>query len=125
MSNAVYTIQLTRCESLFTTIHVHKSGHGAMEFRGDGMWQWGFNPGVNDPGLDHLRNHGRNICWAEWWHNGLLGMHTCILHAEGGPFCVHDRHDDYLFMTKIWDFAHMKESEVLELSDKELRVESI
>jgi len=109
---------------MFAEITVHKSGHGRMLFGGDAMWQWGFGTVEgSDGGLDHLRNHRSAICWAEWLHNGLLGMHTTILHAEGGPFCVHDKHDDYAFMNKIWDFANMQESEVLAHSDEELRVD--
>lgn len=124
MTNPVYTLELTNAEHLFTTIRVHKSGHGVMEFRGDGMWQWGFGqPPNSDAGVDHLRNHEQNICWAEWLHNGLLGMHTTIFHAEGGPFCIHDRHEDYEFMNKLWRFAHMKESQVLALPRSELRVD--
>ena len=123
MTNPVYTIELTRNDYLFSEITVHKSGHGRMLFKGDGMWHWGLGMTANDSSLDHLRNHRQNICWAEWLHNGLLGMHTTILHAEGGPFCVHDGHDDYEFMNKLWAFAEMKESEVLKHSDEELKVE--
>jgi len=124
MKNSVYTIELTQNDHLFTEITVHKSGHGRKVFRGDGMWQWGFGqPEGSEGSLDHLRSHGQRICWSEWLANGLAGMHTCILYAEGGPFAVHDKHDDYAFMNKLWDFANMKESDVLALSDEELRVE--
>jgi hypothetical protein len=125
MTKPVYTIELTRNDHLFTEIAVHKSGHGRMVFGGDGMWQWGFGTGSSDGSLDHLRSHRKKICWAEWLHNGLLGMHTCILYAEGGPFVVHDRHADYDFMNKLWDFANMLESDVLKLSDEELKVENL
>ena len=122
MNLPVYTLELTRNDYTFTEITVHKSGHGRMIFGGDGMWQWGHGMSNGDGSLDHLRSHRKKICWAEWLHNGLMGMHSTILHAEGGPFCVHERHDDYAFMNKIWDFANMEESEVLKLSDDELRV---
>lgn len=123
MGKPVYTLEVTRRDYMFTEITVHKSGAGRMVFTGDGMWQWGFGNECGDGDTDHLRSHRQAICWAEWLHNGLMGMHTTILHAEGGPFSIHDRHDDYAFMNKIWDFANMKESEVLKLSDEELKSE--
>ncbi len=32
---------------------------------------------------------------AQRFHDALEGYHSCILHAEGGPFCVHSEHGDF------------------------------
>ena len=110
MSNPVFTLELVEAEQCFTTIEVHKSGHGRMEFRGDGMQMWGSTSG--DGSTDHIRSHGKHICWAEWLHNVLEGWHTCIFYADD-KFSIHDQHPDYKIVSQLWDFGLMSDKEVL------------
>lgn len=111
----VYTLKVTRWEYLFTEITVRKQGHGRMIFGGDGYWQWGLGCENGDGTRDHIRNHGRNINWAEWLHNSLEGWHACILHT-GDEFCIHDRHPDYFAVARLWELGDMTDAEVLKLT---------
>jgi hypothetical protein len=116
----VFTLELTTADPCFTTIRVHKQGHGVTEFRGDGIQQWGLaGAGVFGPQNTHIRG-GKSgplnaLCWAEWLHNGLIGPHATIFHAGTDPFVIHGDHEDYAFMSALWDLAQLTDRKVLEL----------
>lgn len=112
-----FELQMTQADKQFTTITVFKQGAGRMLFQGDAIWQWGLGFENADGSRDHIRNHGKNICWAEWLHNGLEGMHTCILYT-GDKFCIHEGHPDYDFVSQLWDYGLMNEREVLKLLEE-------
>ena len=42
---------------------------------------------------------------AQKLHDALAGFHSCILHADGGPFVVHDAHPDYPAVRALLDSA--------------------
>lgn len=123
MKNPTFTIQLVEFNYHFTKIEVFKQGVGRTLFCGDAYWQWGM--GSLDFGTAHIRAHETRINWAEWLHNGLEGWHSCILHAEGGPFCIHDKHPDYEFVSMIWDLAQLTDKEVLMYHKDKLRLRDI
>jgi len=115
MSKPTFTLALVQADKHHTVILVRKQGHGKMEFRGDAIWQWGLGMTTSDPARDHIRQHGTRICWAEWLHNGLSGVHTTIFYANelGQEFAVHDRHDDYAFVEHLWQLGELTDAEVL------------
>jgi hypothetical protein len=108
----IFLIHMAHADRDQTVISVFKQGEGRMEFRSNGIWQWGFGMEHMPPGRDHISNHGTVISWAEWLHNGLMGMHTCILYTDD-EFCVHDRHEDYGFVSRLWDLGLTSDREVL------------
>ena len=121
----IFTLELTRVEYLFTTITVFESGRpGGIEFRGDGIWQWGL--GVPECSTEDyrarrpwIRSHGTRICWAEWLHDGgLEGWHTCVMHA-GDRLAILPHHPDYEFVRRLVAYSEMREADVLKLLEEE------
>ena len=116
----VFLLKMTHSDQLSTIIRVHKQGHGRMYFRGDATWQWGapWNPDT-DPAQDHIiRDHSGpvRINWACWLHDGLLGLHTCILYT-GDEFCIHEEHEDYEFVSALFDLGQLLDREVFDLNN--------
>jgi hypothetical protein len=91
----IYRIEVTRWEYTFMTLTVHIQGSHRMEFRGDAYWQWNLS---SYP--DHIRNHGKAICWAQLLHDSLEGWHSCVLHA-GDIVTILPRHPDYEAVTRL------------------------
>lgn len=107
-----YNLQMTECTEHFTTITVWKEGHGRMEFRGDGIRCWGLGLSNSSPAKDHIRAHGKRICWAEWLHNSLEGWHTCIFYT-GDRFAIVPKHPDYPIVDMLWFLGEQDEKDVL------------
>lgn len=113
-----YTLEMTRCEYLHTTITVQPAAEPRIEFRGDGVWQWGLNvpPCSRAEYIRRapwIRAHGSRICWAEWLHDGgLEGWHTCIFYA-GDSFAVLPNHPDYEHVRRLVALANYPDREVI------------
>lgn len=67
-------------------IAVRRGNGPVVEFRG--------------PPYDHDSWDGS---WAQKMHDALHGMHSCIIHAEGGPFVVHDKHPDFAAVAAVYE----------------------
>lgn len=114
-SSPVFLIQLVEDTHHFCTIKVHKTGKGGgtVLFKSDAMWKWGMGQTFCPFGEDHIRQYGTIISWAEWLHNGLSGMHATILHCGDDEFCIHDGHEDYAFVSRLYDLSDLTDAEVL------------
>jgi hypothetical protein len=92
-----------RCVTLGDSGHPHSEFHvwrGNDErpviFTGDAYWQWGETP---------YRAGGKGFCWTQALHDGLMGMHSTILHSGNDRFCVIPEHDDFKHVARMWELA--------------------
>ena len=115
MDRPVFLLQMVEATRIRTVIEVYKQGVGRMEFRSNAIWQWGMGFENQDGSTDHILNHGKNLSWAEWLHNGLEGWHTCIFYT-GDQFCIHENHSDYEFVAKLFDLGMLPDREVMKLT---------
>ena len=74
-----------------------------VSFRGDAYWQWGDTP---------LRNNGSGLCWSQWLHDSLMGMHSTVLHQDQ-VLAVLPFHADYAAVENLWNLANGDEKSAL------------
>lgn len=114
----IFFLTMTEYSHLFTTITVRVEGSdNLIHFQGDGIWQWGL--GVPDMSQEQylarktwLRAHQTRICWAEWLHDGLAGMHTCVLYT-GDTLAILPHHPDYEHVAHLVRMSQLPEDQVI------------
>jgi hypothetical protein len=121
-----FNLTMTEWSQDHTTITIHEQGIPALiQFRGDGIWQWGL--GVPDMPTEEyrarrtwLRAHGQRICWAEWLHDGLEGWHTCVLYT-GDTLAILPHHPDYGHVAKLVILSQLTDKEAIVMSGATFR----
>jgi len=102
MNQPIFLLQMVEATRTRTVIEVYKQGVGRMEFRSNAIWQWGMGFENQDGSTDHILNHGKNLSWAEWLHNGLEGWHTCIFYT-GDQFPARYRNQIFIAEHGSWN----------------------
>lgn len=116
----IFSLTLTEFSREFTTITVKVEGSkNLIQFQGDGIWQWGLGvPDMSEEAyqarMPWLRAHQTRICWAEWLHDGLAGMHACVLYT-GDTLAVLPSHPDYAHVAKLVELSAMSDQQVVAL----------
>lgn len=104
--SATFRMRFTEFNQCFTTISVWRNKDvRPVQFTGDGYWNWGLGMTNNDVDALHLRNHGKNTCWAQKLHDALEGWHSCVLHQFEGDLFILPTHPDHAAVEALWDEA--------------------